>query len=192
MNPNNPFQQQQKQMQQQRRRQMGAAWMAQQKKKEAENAAAALDPFTRLEQFVGYLRSEYAAGRVTKEQAEAQLRENIITDSAGVQWTVGFETMQWYRAVGGRWEKANRPHFAKPAGTGLPEGIPPAKRHPVKGFFAFLFGCILTIAAGFAAAWFVYEGIGMDSPADLYAAILVWGIGFILSVRRGKKVTRGG
>ena len=179
MNQNRNFQQRQ-QAQMQRQRQMGAAWMAQQKKK-AEQAAAD-DPFIRLEQRVDHLRKEYAAGRVSKEGAETDLRENILEDAQGDRWMVGFETGKWYRYENGAWVPAQRPVVWESAGV---EG---AKSRPVAGCMAFLFGLAVTAAAGFLAAYIVYEVLGSPDGADLLAAILVWGLGLILSVRWGWRV----
>jgi hypothetical protein len=172
--------QQRQQAQMQRQRQMGAAWLAQQKKKEEQ--AAANDPFIRLEQRVDHLRKEYAAGRVSKEGAETELRENIIEDAQGDRWMVGFETGKWYRFENGAWVPAQRPVV-----LGL-AGVERAKSRPVAGCMAFLFGLLLTAAAGFLAAYVVYEVLGIRDGTDLPAAILVWGLGLILSVRWGWRV----
>lgn len=185
MSPNRNFQQQQQQAQMRRRQQMGAAWMEQQKKESAREGGG--DPFTQLEQFVGYLRQEYAAKRVTKEEAEATLRDNLVKDGEGGVWTVGFESGEWYRLEGGQWIKSERPPMAAHAGqlTTKP------KARPFLGFLAFLLGCLLTFGAGMAAGWFTYFLFAGEGASDMIAAGSVWLLGFILSVRWGTKVAKG-
>ena len=189
MNPNRNLQQQQAQMKRQqeqmRRMQKGAAWMEQQKQKAAAEGGG--DPFSQLEKFVVYLRQEYAARRVSKEEAEAMLRDSLVKDGKGGVWTVGFETGDWYHLEGGQWIRSEQPPMAAHAGrlTTKPKG------RPFLGFLAFLLGCFITFLAGMAAGWFIYNMFAAGGSWDTFAAGSVWLLGFILSVRWGTKLAKG-
>ncbi len=74
-----------------------------------------------VERRVDWLRSQFSAGAISKEELKAKLREMTLLDSQGRWWTLGLESDQWYVSEQRKWVKAD-PFQALPA---LPE--PPAQ-----------------------------------------------------------------
>ncbi len=59
-----------------------------------------------VEQAVQVLRRRYAAGTITRDQLQAELRKLMILDEEGYWWMIGLESDRWYRYNGKDWVPA--------------------------------------------------------------------------------------
>ena len=81
-------------------------------------AAAALTPeqeelarrFRDVEDQVRALKAQYAAGQISREDLQAQLRTLMQLDNDQKWWMMGIETDTWYRFDNGEWVAATPPH----------------------------------------------------------------------------------
>jgi len=172
------------QQEQLRKQQMMAAWMEQQKTKDASNQTA-----NEVSQAVSYIRQEFKAKRISREQAEDRLRQQIIQDPAGTLWTVGFQSGQWYRRSGDRWIKSDAPSFAPQAAAQK------SQQNWGKAIGAFIGGIIATIIFVYIAALIVS---GIASSMDLnsgayagFAAVVAGIIGLWVTISKTKKAFSG-
>ena len=175
------------QQEQLRKQQMMAAWMEQQKAKEASNQTA-----NEVSQAVSYIRQEFKARRISREQAEDRLRQQIIQDPAGTLWTVGFKSLNWYRRSGDRWIRSDPPSFA-------PQAVAAKKaQHNWGGAVGtFIGGLILTlifagVAAGIASGIASSMGNYYDSGSYAgFAGVVVGIIGLWVTISKTKKAFSG-
>lgn len=85
------------------------------------------------------LRGQFAAGRITRAQLEATLKENMLQDAQGRWWTLGMDSGKWYVCQNETWIESNPP-IAQAVTT--PQAIvvqvpaqtptPPAPTHPAQ------------------------------------------------------------
>jgi membrane peptidoglycan carboxypeptidase len=75
-----------------------------------------------VEQSVQVLRRRYAAGVLTRDQLQAELRKLMILDDEGFWWMIGLETDRWYKYNGKDWVPATPPGRPEPG----PEAPAPA------------------------------------------------------------------
>lgn len=59
--------------------------------------------FREVEQSVQLLRQQFAQGRITRAQLEAELRRLMVMDEQGRWWTLGVDSSRWYRYDGREW-----------------------------------------------------------------------------------------
>jgi len=65
--------------------------------------------YTEVEQAVQILRRRYAAGSMTRDQLQAELRKLMILDEDGHWWMIGLESDRWYKYNGKDWVPATPP-----------------------------------------------------------------------------------
>jgi hypothetical protein len=174
------------QQEQLRKQQMMAAWMEQQKTKDASNQTA-----NEVSQAVSYIRQEFKAKRISREQAEDRLRQQIIQDPAGTLWTVGFQSGKWYHRYGDRWVKAD-PSFAPQAAVAKQ-----AQNNWGKAIGTFIGGIFLTLLFAYIAALIASEiassmGNYYDSSSYAgFAGVVVVIIGLWVTISKTKKAFSG-
>jgi hypothetical protein len=191
------WQQQQQQMRRQqeqmRQRQMAAAWMEQQKKKEQAQAQAMTpvgDRFSLVEQAAEKIRQQVAAGKLSQEQAKAQMKEMMVQDDAGIWWTVGFETGSWYKFSDDSWVAAQPQRIIAPSPT--PHALTtPVKPHRFQAFIVLIIGLALTAGIGFLAGQTVYDMFDVGDTASLVVAAVLWLIGLRATIKKTRKLWRG-
>lgn len=59
--------------------------------------------FREVENAVQSLRQQFAQGRITRGQLEAELRRLMVLDDQGRWWTLGVDSSRWYRYDGREW-----------------------------------------------------------------------------------------
>lgn len=56
------------------------------------------------------VRQDFAAKKMTRQQAEQRMQQLVLRDRAGSYWTVGFKSGSWYRWESDHWNRqANGP-----------------------------------------------------------------------------------
>ncbi|MCC7451914.1 MAG: transglycosylase domain-containing protein [Anaerolineae bacterium] len=65
--------------------------------------------YTDVEQAVQILRRRYAAGSMSRDQLQAELRKLMILDEDGHWWMIGLESDRWYKFNGKDWIPATPP-----------------------------------------------------------------------------------
>jgi hypothetical protein len=78
------------------------------------------DRFRQVEDEYFRLKGQLMAGRITREQFEASLKEMMVQDLRGRWWTLGVDDGKWYVHDGARWNQA-----APPMSTPGPGPLPP-------------------------------------------------------------------
>ena len=81
------------------------------------------------------LKEQYAAGKLTDEELEAQVAELSHQDAQGHWWQLGVESGEWYMHDGQKWNKATPPTApvapaAPPPAPVVPAAPPPAPVAP--------------------------------------------------------------
>jgi penicillin-binding protein 1C len=62
-----------------------------------------------VERAVQVLRRRYAAGSITRDQLQTELRKLMILDEDGYWWMIGLESDRWYKYNGKDWSPATPP-----------------------------------------------------------------------------------
>jgi hypothetical protein len=89
-----------------------------------------VDRFKQLEADYFVLKGKFAAGRITRDEFNAALKEKIIQDASGAYWTIGTDSGKWYRYDGARWLETNPPTTgAYPA---APAPYPDSRSQPIQ------------------------------------------------------------
>jgi hypothetical protein len=209
------WQQQQQQMQRMREQQMkGYYWQQQQKekklqeqqiqhKREAELQAIQEgqplssgypgdDPFTQVERGIIQLRQDLAAGKLTPDEANARLNDLYVQDERGNYWTVAINSGEWQCFDGNHWIAKHPPRHSSvaPLPVASEQPVTHTKKHPFLGLITFVFGIVVTAVAGFFVGNIVFSTTSSNGLA-LLAAIIIWALGFILTVKKSRKVFRG-
>ncbi len=65
--------------------------------------------YSEVEQAVQILRRRYAAGSMSRDQLQAELRKLMILDEEGHWWMIGLESDRWYKYNGKDWIPATPP-----------------------------------------------------------------------------------
>ncbi|MFQ5814551.1 MAG: hypothetical protein ACE5I2_15335 [Anaerolineae bacterium] len=78
------------------------------------------------------LKGQVKAGALTREEAEAQLKDLMIQDEEGKWWIIGYETGQWYYHDREKWVQAEPPRAPAPPPTRppslkAPRTVPPPR-----------------------------------------------------------------
>src|SRR5512136_3027163 len=126
-----PWQQQQeqlRQMQQQqqenmprqqeeirKRQEMGHWYQKQQEKEKLETPSgeSITDKSVQVKAEATRLREDMIAGRLTKDQFKAKLRDLMFMDKDGTWWMLGAETLEWYSSRGTDWVRADPPGYTE-------------------------------------------------------------------------------
>ena len=206
-----PWQQQQeqlRQMQQQQqenmrrqqeeireRQQMGNWYQQQQEKEKLEmiSRESITGKFAQIKAEATKLREDMIAGRLTKDQFKAKLRDLMFTDKDGTWWMLGAETLEWYSSRGTDWVRADPPGYTE-FKTGLPDskqGLTVSPRHPprILTIFVLLVCLAATVVAGFGIG-FITEGLSNSGSLSTAMAILVWLVGLVLSIIISRRIWR--
>ena len=176
-----------------RRQQMHAAWADMQKKKTAQQAQAQKamhdllpDHLAKVAVEAAALRQRYLDGQVTQEELSSKMQELMAQDGQGKWWTVDLVSGEWRRYDDGQWVSATPP--LRPGPSVVYESVPKPRRF--LGVVVFLFSLALTFGAGLLAGSVVSNAVH-DEIQPWLAAGAVWLVGFILTVRWARKVSRG-
>ncbi len=93
------------------------------------------DQFRQAEEQFFLLKGQQSAGRITREQFDAALKQLMIQDAQGRFWMIGADTGEWFVHDGQNWVRANPPAPAVARPTSLPEraapGYAPSRPPPV-------------------------------------------------------------
>ena len=129
------------------------------------------------------LKGQVKASALTREEAEAQLKDLMIQDDEDRWWIIGYETGKWYYHDGEKWVQAE-----------LPKPTPPALPHLAKlpsapSLFqeeSFLLHFLPTLAAagivelpGFSVPPFFFYGRAYPLPFFL-SAVVTFGLWLVL------------
>ncbi len=112
------------------------------------------------------LRGQLAAGRITRAQLEATLKEMMLQDTAGRWWTLGVNSGKWFVQQNGTWVESPLPGGAVSTKPGIVAPPPPAATPPasngcsscgciVMGTLVLILLAALAVTAGYIAlvAW---------------------------------------
>lgn len=118
------------------------------------------------------LRGQLEAGRITRAQFEAALKNLMLQDAQGRWWMLGVDSGKWYVNDGKNWVEAQPPPSAAPAAP-----VAPAMRAPPRNSHTALWiagcGCLLLILLGGVAGFFALRqgfiniSLGATAPAAL-------------------------
>lgn len=70
------------------------------------------DRFKKLEDEYFRLKGQFAAGRITREQLEASLKQMMVQDEQGRYWSLGVDDAKWYVHDGVNWTQGAPPGLA--------------------------------------------------------------------------------
>ncbi len=70
---------------------------------------SSVDPFRQAEDEYLRLKGQLAAGRITREQFDAALKQLMIPDAQGRHWMIGPDSGKWYVHDGQNWVEAQPP-----------------------------------------------------------------------------------
>lgn len=155
--------------------------------------------FSRAEQEAARFRQQFAAGKLTREDLEAKLRELMVEDASGTWWMVGTESGRWYRYDGRNWV----PGVPPTSGVGGIASAAPGEPRvsgggsKVKAFFVFVSGvvgsCVVSNLVGMAMfAVGQLFGYNLDgSPVLIVVAGLAGLIGLVVTWRNARRAARG-
>ena len=171
-----------------RKRQEMGHWYQQQRGKnklDVTSRESLADRFAQVKTEATRLRDEMTAGRLTKDQFKAKLRDLMFTDKNGTWWMLGAETLEWYSSHGTDWVRADPPDYTQ-LKTELPDskqGLTVSPRHPprILAIIVLLVCLAATVFAGFGIG-FLTESLSNSSSWSMAMVILVWLVGLVLSV----------
>jgi hypothetical protein len=153
--------------------------------------------FKQVEAEVARLKDQLAAGRLSEEEFNEQLKNLMVEDDNGDWWMVGASTGGWYRFDGQSWVQSNPPgSWVQGGGSPIPSTksskvISHPKGHPFGACMLFVFLVVLVIAAGFAAGAFAANVLGMQGDKPFIPAGIVWGAGLYFAIKRALRTWRG-
>lgn len=83
--------------------------------------------FRDVENAVQLLRQQFAQGRITRSQLEAELRRLMVLDDQGRWWTLGVDSSRWYRYDGREWIPDAPPQTGSQVASGAPRNYVPTE-----------------------------------------------------------------
>jgi hypothetical protein len=83
------------------------------------------NPFQRTEDEYFRLKGQLAAGRITREQFDAALKNLMVQDAQGRWWMMGADSGKWYVSDGQNWVEANPSGIAPVRVDPMPTRVPP-------------------------------------------------------------------
>ena len=154
--------------------------------------------FKQVEAEVARLKQQLAAGRLSEEKFNEQLKNLMVEDDNGDWWMVGASSGGWYRFDGQSWLQSTPPGswvqgVSTPVDSKLSfkESSRP-RGHPFRACLMFIVLVVLVIAAGFVAGWFTSNVLGITGVVPYIPAGIVWGAGLYLAFKRTLRTWRGG
>ena len=177
------------------RQQMGNWYQQQQEKEKLEmiSRESITGKFAQIKAEATKLREDMIAGRLTKDQFKAKLRDLMFMDKNGTWWMLGAETLEWYSSRGTDWVRADPPGYTE-FKTGLPDskqGLTVNARHQqrIPAIVVLLVCLAATAVAGFGIG-FITEGLSNSGSLSTAMAILVGWVGLVLSIIISRRIWR--
>ncbi len=179
----------------QKRQEMGHWYQQQQGKKQPETISreSIAGKFAQVKAQATRLREDMIAGRLTKDQFKAKLRDLMFRDESGTWWTLGAETLEGYSSRGTDWVRADPPGYTEfKAGLADSKQAPTVSpRHPRRMLaIIILLVCLAaTVGAGFGVGFITYS-LSNSNSLTLAVTVLVWVIGLVLTIIISRKMWR--
>jgi len=114
------------------------------------------------------LKGQVKAGALTREEAEAQLKDLMIQDDEDRWWIIGYETGRWHYHDGEKWMRGDPPMPPAPA-------PPQPVRRPEPFDWMMVLGGAIGFAVANVIASLVWEALGGEDII-LIGATTLWGI----------------
>ena len=178
-----------------KRQEMGHWYQQQQEKEKLETLSgeSITGKFAQIKAEATKLRQDMIAGRLTKDQFKAKLRDLMFMDKNGTWWLLGAETLEWYSSRGTDWVRADPPAYTefKTGLTDSKQDLTATPRHPqrILAIIVLLVGLAATLFAGFGVGY-ITSKLSNSVPLTGAMAVLVWVAGLVLSIIISRKIWR--